>query len=165
VECSCITYYDFVLTSTDCRALLYEDLSTFDGASGAYTISIKTPGFDDEVTVVVEPGIVNKITAVDLGLSDDEDSKVPDGIYCITADNCGTIHDKSVAISCNLRCKYDYEVSNLSNEPTLPQIQRLDLIDYYIKAVEQNALRGKTDRAQYFYKRVKGMLTCNNCGC
>lgn len=165
MECNCITYFDFALTATDCRALLYEDLSDFDGEKGDYTISIKTPGYSDEVEYTVTPGVLNKITAVDLGLSEDPKSKVPDGIYCIKADNCGTIHDKSVAFLCNLRCKYDYEVSMLSSEPTVQEVQRLHKINSFIIAAEQNAIRSKTDRAQYFHKKAKDLLTCHNCGC
>jgi hypothetical protein len=160
--CKCFGgYYGLLLSHTDCRSLLYEDLSTWENSPGPYQVGIRVPGNSEYAIVNIDPTKVNKITTVDLGIGI-VDGIIPDGIYCFRVDNCGTVYEETRAVLCNLFCKYDSMVASAGSDA---EFEHLGKIRYYLDAIAENARRNKTDKAQYFYKKATELLNCVNCNC
>ena len=162
-DIKCIAgFYDASIQSRGCKYVVYTDLSSWDDLPGTYVLEVRPPGSSDyDFLIEVDAAKANKLTPDQLGVGPKEGNLV-DGIYCFRVNNCGSNYFKTFPILCNLYCMFD---SMLATAKYDHEFDRLKDIEYYIKSIEENSIRNKTEKAQFFYKKAYDLIGCKNCKC
>ncbi len=157
--------YDFELKYSDkCKSIFYQDLSDWMvecGDPSFYDLEIILPN-SDSVIIPIRVGILNKITATDLGLPENANL---DGVYCFKVNICGVSFQRNKAITCQLECIFDRYISNLATNSTQQALLEASEIEILIKAIHYNAERNLLEEVKFLYNKAKSYLNCPNCYC
>lgn len=161
INCSCIKgKFDFTLCYTDCDKLVLCDLSDwmeedYYSLPSTFPAEITHP-LGNTTTIELLPKQCKVITSTEfLG----SECTIPDGVYCITVDNCGTIYTKTFSILCNLRNKLDALYLEEGNDKEKDNLER------YLKYIEVNAKFDKKDEAKGYFdiaSKILDRLDCKN---
>ena len=162
VQCSCINgKFDFTICHNDCSKIVYSDLSDW-MEEEYYTLPETYPAtvthpLGNTTTINFKPKQSTVFTAKEFtGI----DSNIPDGIYCITVENCGITYTKSFAILCDQRSRMNELYLEEGNEEDLVRLER------YHKYIEANAMFGNKDIAKSYFdisKKILDRISCTNC--
>lgn len=169
-----------VLTNYNPKYLVVVDTSDWQFIQGKPSIiEITLPGFTNKVTHYFEQGRVNVFNSINLGLNctsceikDTDFHDLPDGVYEITVKGSPSNFQKTRYFlkTDNLRLKLDKAFMKFNfncNEFDKNFIDKLQKIDFYIKAAESNVRLGNHCEAQELMfkseKEINKLKNCRSC--
>lgn len=165
MNCSCIKgNYDFILQSMDCSKVLYQDLSDwmmedYYTVPDTYSIEVLVPNRKSFVSLEVNANSFTVITPEALGL---KSKCIVDGVYCFKVDNCGTVYQKTVAITHQLQCCLDNLVVTASTTKDIENIKYLQMI---LEGIHINAKHGNIEEAAKQFSFLSISLESLDCNC
>lgn len=142
-------------------SLIYQDLSEWMEEDyyvmpETYDVDVLLPGRSTTLTIPVSAVSPTVITPETFKLS----SKcIPDGVYCFSIDNCGTLYQRNVAVTASLECCLNSFIVDSEDFEFISRMQ------FHIKAIHLQASLGNVRRAQELYEIVKKELKKVNCEC
>ena len=171
MACNCIKEFNYHISFSSCKKLIYQDLSTWVEAPTEYEIFIKPP-IGDFISVTVNVTGVTIIDSILLGITDEEQVNLPAGIYCIKVINSnGDIIFKDFL---NL-CIYECQLANLLAvvDLTKPDYALKELLSEYssIKLLLDGAYAKfdcdwcSTTELKCLIDLIKNMLSKLDCNC
>lgn len=160
MDCSCIKgegSFNFELKTISPYSLSYTDLSDWMEhpnykAPSNYKITLSTPNGSD-VEVEIDALKANLIKSKEIFGSDIE---IPDGIYCVTLENCGYKYMKHVAIVRQLECCADKLFMEYKDTKEIDDLIRMIKVATEFKNISV---------AQELYKKVNQIIKDNQCYC
>lgn len=162
--------YDFWTKEIDGKAFLYQDTSDWQSGTNfckpeTYRVAIYPPGNSDPIYADFSTNSLTKVTLDSLGLAADQ-SKFKDGVYYFSIEEgsegyCGITFRRSVAIIPSLQCCFDKAFMRYA----LEKRDEINHIEFLIRQVRYNALRGSIQSSEEYYSLAKAALTKLDCDC
>src|SRR5690606_25246448 len=97
----CTGRFNLLFWSLDCKKLLIQDISDWQGAKTEYEIEVQVPNAASWVKLKIDPSKINVFSNQDLGYGD---TPLLDGIYCIRVKHCDNVIQIHRALVCRLKC-------------------------------------------------------------
>lgn len=161
MDCGCIKgHYDFRLSSTSNKELLYQDLSIWMPEEDGYTVpetydvTVKTPTNIEFTATVFTTGVTK--------ISPDSVGTFLDGIYCFATTSCGQYFPRNKAYIPTLECCLADLIAKAKTKEDFDVTQDLK---FYIDSIYINAELGKPQKANEFFELVEEKMEQLNCNC
>jgi len=166
-QCHCIKdtaqSFDIYTESLDCKTLIINDVSNW-MVDDNYVIPTK---FNVTITTPNKSNLKIELNAASTTVLDKEllncGACIEDGIYCIKTESCGIIYSRNFAITCTLKCKLDYFISNIGGDKN--KLNKALELSNLIDQIEVNTRLGNENTAQELYKIVEREFEKLHCHC
>lgn len=167
-QCGCLRKkgFDLQLGFRDCKTILLTDISKWIEGPGyalpeSITVSVQIPYNGNSIEVVIPRGGTRVLTAKEL-LNSSEEQCLPDGVYCISTESCGTFHQINRAFLCSTQCQVDtIRAAGTKVDDFRDTARFQEMID----GIRINAEQGKSDKAGRLIQLLKQQLEKFNCAC